>query len=382
MWGKGIFFPGARIFLVATNSVVAASSDYSRETMLSFRTRGYNGYALQYSPFFDNKLAVATAANFGLVGNGRLYILDISANGSVGNPIHWDTQDGLFDVAWSECHENQVVAASGDGLLKLFDTTVGQLPVRHWHEHSREVFCVNWNMIDKQTFLSSSWDGCIKIWLPVRQDSVQTLGLANAVPEAVRSIDTRPPLSHRKGVHHQSSTIDCIYSASFSPHLPSTIVSCNGGLRIHVWDTRQKNGLQLDYIAHGGLEALSCDWNKYRPYVVASGGTDKSVRTWDLRKIDRVVPGVRGPTPLAELRGHQYAVRRVQWLPHDPHELQSVSYDMTCRIWRDDHQKVSRTFSRHSEFVIGCDYSLWGEPGWTATTAWDEMVYVWDTKRL
>jgi len=33
----------------------------------------------------------------------------------------FDTQDGLYDVAWSEIHENQLVTASGDGSIKLWD---------------------------------------------------------------------------------------------------------------------------------------------------------------------------------------------------------------------------------------------------------------------
>lgn len=33
----------------------------------------------------------------------------------------YDTQDGLYDVAWSESHENQLVTASGDGSIKLWD---------------------------------------------------------------------------------------------------------------------------------------------------------------------------------------------------------------------------------------------------------------------
>jgi hypothetical protein len=49
--------------------------------MLEFRTQGFNGYAVKYSPFYDNRIAVASAANFGLVGNGRLYILELTANG-------------------------------------------------------------------------------------------------------------------------------------------------------------------------------------------------------------------------------------------------------------------------------------------------------------
>ncbi len=30
-------------------------------------------------------------------------------------------QDGLYDLSWSETHENQLVTASGDGSLLLWD---------------------------------------------------------------------------------------------------------------------------------------------------------------------------------------------------------------------------------------------------------------------
>ena len=36
---------------------------------------GFAGYSCAYSPFYPNRLAIASAANFGLVGNGRLHIL-------------------------------------------------------------------------------------------------------------------------------------------------------------------------------------------------------------------------------------------------------------------------------------------------------------------
>lgn len=48
--------------------------------MLEFRTQGFNGYAVKYSPFFDSRVAVASAANFGLVGNGRLFVLNLGAD--------------------------------------------------------------------------------------------------------------------------------------------------------------------------------------------------------------------------------------------------------------------------------------------------------------
>lgn len=61
------------VLFAATHSVLS----------MEFCTQGFNGYAVKYSPFFDSKLAVATAANYGLVGNGRLYILNLTANGII-----------------------------------------------------------------------------------------------------------------------------------------------------------------------------------------------------------------------------------------------------------------------------------------------------------
>lgn len=75
----------------------------------------------------------------------------------------FDTQDSLYDLAWSEAHENQVVVAAGDGSIKLFDIALDEFPVQSWQEHNREVFSVHWNLVAKDTFCSSSWDGTVKI---------------------------------------------------------------------------------------------------------------------------------------------------------------------------------------------------------------------------
>ncbi|CAH6721009.1 peroxisomal targeting signal 2 receptor [[Candida] jaroonii] len=364
--------------------------------MLSFRTKNYNGYAVQYSPFFDSKLAVASAANYGLVGNGKLFILNIQPNGEIINEVSWETQDGLFDLAWSEIHENQVVTANGDGSIKLFDIKVPNFPIMNYKEHQKEVFSVNWNLVDKSSFVSSSWDGTIKVWNPQRQQSIVTLASDGSNGTGGQS---SVPISHQP--NHQVNTTNCVYNATFSPHSPSLILSCNGSSKISLWDIRSPQPLIVNYIGHSGLETLTCDWNKYKSDIIASGGTDKSVRIWDLRMINRVdqqIPGMpshnlRGPTPLNELLGHEFAIRKVQWSPHNSEELISVSYDMTCRIWNDKSNSNARflntqtgglrgVMNNHREFVIGCDYSLWGDPGWVATTGWDEMVYVWDSKRL
>lgn len=75
----------------------------------------------------------------------------------------FDTQDSLYDTTWSEAHENQIVVACGDGSVKLFDISLDNFPVQSWQEHNREVYSVSWNLVSKDTFASSSWDGTIKV---------------------------------------------------------------------------------------------------------------------------------------------------------------------------------------------------------------------------
>lgn len=78
----------------------------------------------------------------------------------------FDTNDALYDLAWSEINENQLIVACGDGSLKLFDLGVNDFPVMNFHEHKRETFSVCWSPVTKDTFVSSSWDGTVKIVSP------------------------------------------------------------------------------------------------------------------------------------------------------------------------------------------------------------------------
>lgn len=36
-------------------------------------------------------------------------------------------------------------------------------PIANFAEHMREVYAVHWNLVTKDTFVSGSWDGTLKV---------------------------------------------------------------------------------------------------------------------------------------------------------------------------------------------------------------------------
>jgi peroxin-7 len=49
----------------------------SRGPPAALQTPGFAHYALAWSPFHNTRVALASAANFGLVGNGRLHLVSL-----------------------------------------------------------------------------------------------------------------------------------------------------------------------------------------------------------------------------------------------------------------------------------------------------------------
>ncbi|KAL5575227.1 hypothetical protein UlMin_016926 [Ulmus minor] len=305
----------------------------------------FNGYSVKFSPFFENRIAVATAQNFGILGNGRLHILDLSPSPSPAAPpitelASFDTADGVYDVAWSESHESLLVAAIADGSVKLYDLALPPTanPIRSLQEHTREVQSADYNPVRRDSFITSSWDDTIKLWTLDRPTSVRTF----------------------------KEHAYCVYSAVWNPRHGDVFASASGDCTVRIWDVREP-GSTMILPAHE-FEVLSCDWNKYDDAVIATASVDKSIKVWDVRNY-RV--------PITVLNGHGYAVRRVKFSPHRQSLLISCSYDMSVCLW--DYMvedALGGRYDHHTEFAVGVDMSVLVE-GLFASTGWDELVYVW-----
>jgi peroxin-7 len=83
------------------------------------------------------------------VGNGKQYVLSVDPQG-IGLYAAFDSRDGLYDCTWSEENENILLSGCGDGSLKIWDIQArGGRPLQNYHEHTKEVYSVDWNLISK-----------------------------------------------------------------------------------------------------------------------------------------------------------------------------------------------------------------------------------------
>lgn len=145
--------------------------------------------------------------------------------------------------------------------------------------------------------------------------------------------------------------------------------------------------------------------------MIATGGVDRIVRVFDIRGAtgsgvanSGMGAGLGGANVVSELRGHEYAIRKVCWSPHWAGVLMSGGYDMSVRIWEDGcgagmgggmgrglgvkgemgggGGRLLGVMDKHTEFVAGLDWCLFGGEGWAASVGWDEQVWVWDANQI
>ena len=306
-----------------------------------FRTQDTHGYAVEFSPFRDGLLAVTTSQYFGIVGNGRQYILQLDPNGQTRVLRVFETMDVLFDVTWNEVNEHQLAVCSGDGSVKLFDMNAKDgFPVANWKEHTLECASGDWGLVRKDAFLTASWDKSCKLWDPML-----------------------PNRSVRTFAEHEGS----VYNAQWSPRNANAFVSCSGDGTFKIWDVNSPRA-SVTTVAHQG-EVLAVDWSKYNEFIVVTGATDRMIKVWDVRK-----PFMA----LHSLAGHEYAVRRLKCSPTSERHVLSCSYDMSVIFWdifAEDAMLVR--CDHHTEFVLGIDFNLF-RPNQVASCSWDEFVCMWD----
>lgn len=305
------------------------------------------GYSVQFSPFRKDLIAVGTAQFYGIAGNGKIDIFRLVRSGGSRQCVlaaEFPTNHGIYDVAWSEVHDNVLAGACADGSIKVVDVTKsGSPPVLSMVPHQAECNAVDWNIHIKAYICTAGWDNRVTV-CDVMKGSI------------VRQWDfekTRQPVC---------------YESRWSPAKDGVFASVSGNGYLYVMDALDKRTQPVLSIPAHAHEVLSVDWNKYRQNIIVTGSVDKTLRVWDIRK---------PAAPVTQLFGHALAVRRVRTHPFSADIVASASYDMSMCLWDISTNEITRRFDHHSEFVVGIDWSLF-EENVIATTSWDKSICSWD----
>lgn len=307
-------------------------------TERTYRTSGRHGYNVKFSPYHGNRLACATSQNYGISGSGTLFILDCSVERPISSVFEHHWKDGLFDVTWSESNENIIVTGSGDGSIQIWDAFKLQEPISVLRGHCREVYGLDWNQTRREQYLlSGSWDQTAIVWDTERSSALST---------------------YRGHGHY-------VYCAMWSPLLSGCFATTSGDGMLRIWDIKQPGHPSIQCKVHS-TDVLSCDWCKYNKDIIVTSGAEGLIKGWDVRNIHK---------PIFQLVGHEYAVRRVKFSPHEESVLCSVSYDLTTRFWNWNVPEPFQTIQHHTEFVYGLDFNI-HVPNEIADCGWDESIHV------
>lgn len=241
-------------------------------------------------------------------------------------------------MAWSEIDPNVLITGGGDG--KVYRVDLKSKRCDEIYSHGKEISSLDWCPLRNDKFLSSSWDGTIRL---------------------------------STGTVFQGHTA-VVNEARWNPRTPNLLISVSADRTIRLWDDRpasRPDALIIPPLGDLSSDYLSVDWNKYEEWTVVSA-TTTDLLFWDLRSIAKG-PIFRIPN------AHHRAIKRVRYSPWQANKLASVGFDMALRTW--DTASLNPRgciFEQYTEFVTGLDWSNF-EKNLIFTSSWDETIRATNT---
>ena len=213
--------------------------------------------------------------------------LDISHHSAPLTCLHLDPEEGRY-----------LAAGAGDGSLYVHDVRGGELALHigrsHRHSHKYSLASLSWGR-DSGILISSSKDGVMKIWD------------ANSPRRPVEMF----VVGRRLYTHAVSDSGSLVAAGRDSGHV--TLVDLKSGSTSHVL----RGGHQAD------TKVTSLAWSLSQPNVLASGGVDRNIFLWDIRRADSCLMRLdsdsvkvrRQKTDRQQSSSHEDSVLGLSWTP-------------------------------------------------------------------
>jgi WD40 repeat protein len=270
-----------------------------------------NPHSLQWSPFKDNILAVASSnrPNHTPI-SGIIYFLEFKPRNQIDVEHQIQMNVGADQLCWSQQDESTVICSCDDSVLRFFDLKNLDVMFRQWYiplsdsksVQINKVRNIDWDRISLEWILTGGPSDSCHLYNVLQNDEEYSNGPIYS-------------FQHNAAVH----------DAQWNTHSPHTFFSCDRSGLIHLWDMTQQDKPVLSFNMHNQTCAMKMDINIYDEFSIALAGFDSSVYAYDLRNVS---------IPKAFIKDvHFSLITQISWSPHTQHLLATSSTDRTLRIW-------------------------------------------------
>jgi len=279
-----------------------------------------NPHSLEWSPFLENQLAVATSNRPGHTPiSGILYLLRFEPNNQVEIEHQIQLNVGLQQVLWSHRNENVLLGSCDDHVMRFFDTKNSECMIREWFD-SKRIVKMDWDRISLEWIVASNDDSSIKLYHE-NQDSNEALQVFHTKKHELTIREQEDQLESARDLEAPP-----VMDIQWNTHKPMQFFTSDRDGYVSLWDLRQQEDPCVNsFRVHHHTCAMKLDLNVYDEYSMALGCFDQSLMTYDLRNTAR---------PKAIIRNAHYSlITSTKWSPHTQHLIATSSTDRTLRIW-------------------------------------------------
>jgi len=264
--------------------------------------------------------------------------------------------------------EKNELGGFGNASAGLPSATIGKIEIRMKVKHEGEVHCTRFMPQNHFVVASRGPNPEVYIW---------DLSKHSSFPD-----ETSKPCPQAVCVGHEKEG----YGLCWSPHKEGMLLTGSFDSKVCLWDANSviaakgsKSGTELKPIStfHGHTDMVEdVDWHHRDMNLVGSVGDDKSIRIWDVRKInpDRAVHCVEN--------AHEDDVNSIAFNPVNEFLVATGSSDSNVALWdMRNMKKPIRMFRGHTDQVYQVEWSPFNE-SILASCSNDRRVGIWDLSRI
>ena len=278
----------------------------------------FDGISCNFSYTNNNIIAGSFSEHFGIIGKGKIIILNYDNNLKPIKEIKFEK--GINCIKFDRLNDKIIYGGDVDGKILIinYNNNIKE-NIKFNKIYKNEITSLNISKISKNLLLSTSLDNSSKL-------------IDLNINKFVLNIQNYS----KKGFTYNS--ID--YK---NPNIIS--LSSNDGI-VLLFDIR--NNIKPIKCFNFNNPILTIDFNHFNSNF-AIGESNGIINIYDLRNDKNI--------PISILTGHKLAVKQLQFSPFNENILCSCGYDMNINLWDIKYSLPIKIFKHHTEFVTGIDFS-------------------------